>query len=303
MNRKRALLIVLLGLIAGLSAMVGASRSLSGMSDRAAAPPPELAPVVVAKTDVPQGERLRKENLEVVSWPASVALPSAARRIDEVENRVTSTRLIKGEPVLEDKLAPPGSASGLAAFVSSGMRAVTVRVNDVIGVGGFVAPASRVDVLTTIDVKRPKTPSTTVTKVILQDIQVLAVDKRMDSARSGAKAEKARKISVATLLVTPEQAERLTLAAARGQILLALRNTADKTPIQTPGITPRELIFGKAPAAAAPSPPPPKARPKPKVAPAPPRPPKRVARVEVIRGGKRSYETLGPQSKKRRRGK
>lgn len=286
MNRKRAILIVLLGLASGLAAMLGASRSLSKRGgDAAANPPQRVVPVVVARADVPPGQKLRKEDLQAVSWPASVALPSAARRIEDVESRVAAVKLFKGEPVLADKLAPAGSPSGLAAFVSPGMRAVAVRVNEVIGVAGFVAPGNRVDVLTTIDVNRGGELAKVVTKVVLQDIQVLAVDRRADPAAQEAKGNPPDKVSVATLLVTPEQAERLTLAATKGQILLALRNTFDKTPVETPGVTPPELVLGRA------APPPPK---KPQTRkPAASKPvPKPLVRIEVIRGGKKTLEPL-----------
>ncbi|MFQ6117626.1 MAG: Flp pilus assembly protein CpaB, partial [Candidatus Bipolaricaulia bacterium] len=243
MTRKRVLVIVLLGLISGLIAAVGASRHLSKIENGAGGkPPPKLETVVVAKTSVAQGERLRREDVEATSWPASVVPPSAFRRVEEVQDRVTSVRLIKGEPILAGKLAPAGSSPGLSALVSPGMRGVTVRVNDVSGVAGFLVPGSRVDVVTTIDVDREKGSTSTVSKVILQDVKVLAVGQRTEP-----NGNKPKKASAVTLLVSPAQAERLALASTRGTIQLALRSTPDRSASYTRGVTPPQLIYGSPP--------------------------------------------------------
>ncbi|MFQ5912355.1 MAG: Flp pilus assembly protein CpaB [Nitrospinota bacterium] len=293
MNRKRALLILLLGVISGLAATIGASRYLTKAGGRG----PEVAPVkvesvVIASTDVEKGETLRRQHLAVVSWPAELVPPSTLRKIEHVENRVTFVDLLKGEPILEAKLAPPGSPPGLGGIIAPGMRAVTVRVDDVIGVAGFLLPGSRVDVLTTMDVRARKGKQDTITRVVLQDINVLAVGQKMKEVAS--KPEKGmlrEKITVVTLLVTPFQSERLTLASTRGKILLALRNTADRESIDTPGVSPPELIFGAVAQA-----PKPNGQKKIQKAPKPPEPEK--PSVEVIRGGKRSHETFDGEDDK-----
>lgn len=291
MNRKRAVFILLLGLVAGLIATVGASRYMSkGGTGAPSRPAAELAPVVIAKSNVPEGEKLKKSDLGVVSWPASVVLPSAVRKIEDAENRVTLARLIKGEPVLASKLAPLGTSPGLSSLIRAGMRGVTVRVNDVIGVAGFLLPGSRVDVLITIEVARRAGRPNTVTKMVLQNIKVLAVGSRTITSGEGPRGKKPIKVSVVTLLVTPTQAERLTLASTRGQILLALRNNLDSAAVDTPGITPPELLFGDVP-------PPPEPKPKVKEAKMAPKPSLRPLRrhIEVIRGGEKSRESWAQQ--------
>ncbi len=292
MNRKRALVILLLGLISGLVATVGAARYLSDMEKATASvEPPKPESVVITKTDVAQGEKLRGEDLEVASWPASLVPPSTFKRLEDVESRVTSVRLLKGEPILAGKLAPVGSSAGLAAVIPPGMRGVTVGVNDVSGVAGFVLPGSRVDVITTIDIDPKKGPTDTVSKVILHDIQVLAVGQRMD-----ADGKKAKKVSVVTLLVSPAQAEHLTLASTRGTIQLALRSTPDKSVSSTRGVTPPQLIYGFTPT-------PPKAverkrrpktpRRKAQIAPVATPPAQKPMVIEIIRGTERSLEPVG----------
>ncbi len=249
--------------------------------------------MVIAKTSVAQGEKLRREHLDVALWPASLVPPSALRAMEDAEDRVTTAKLIEGEPVLAGKLAPTGSSPGLSALVPSGMRGVTVRVNDVSGVAGFLLPGSRVDVVTTIDVDRERGSTSTVSKVILQDIKVLAVGQRME-----ANGNKPSKVSAVTLLVTPSQAERLNLAATRGTLQLALRSTPDRSASRTPGVTPPQLVYGYALKAAEKSAER-KARPKPerekpRVASEPepePSPPKPEV-IEVIRGTERTLEKM-----------
>lgn len=244
MHRKRALLIILFGFLIGLIAMGGARRYIdTRLAEKGEAQKPQekREPVVIVKTDVERGKKLDGKNLELATWPADLFPPTAFRRIAEVENRVTLVDLVKGEPILVGKLAVQGASPGLSAFIASGMRAMTVKVNEIIGVGGFVAPGSRVDVLVTMDLAGQK-KARTVTKLILQNIQVLAVDR----AINGKGDKESKKVSFATLLVNPDQAERLALAATRGEILLALRNNLDGAPATTAGITPPELVLSKA---------------------------------------------------------
>ncbi len=298
MSRRHVIMILFLGLISGLIATVAASRYMSKVRPSVAvnAPPPKLDSVVIAKVNVDKGVKLKKVDLEISKWPPPLVPPSAIRNIKVAVNRVTLMRLTKGEPLLASKLAPVGSSPGLASFISPGMRGVTVRVNDVIGVAGFLVPGSRVDVLTTLDVirqtddsdTRARRKKITLTKVVLQDVEVLAIGSSRESG--GGVAKLAKTVSVVTLLVTPIQAESLTLASAQGQLLLALRNNLDKSPIQTPGVTASQLIFGGPPVV------PPKKLKKSSKGDSTPSP-QLPRRIEVIRGGKRARESLTLQPK------
>ena len=158
-------------------------------------------------------------------------LPSRAA----VEGKVVSSRLVKGEPILSEKLA--GSGGGLSALLSPGMRAAAVRVDDVVGVAGFIHPGDTVDVIATI---RHEGGLATSSKVILQRIKVLAVGKELDQ-RTKAN-EKAIPATVATLMVDAEESERLALAATQGKILLTLRSGADTEVVATRGVTPSSLL-------------------------------------------------------------
>ncbi len=240
MNRKRAMLILLSGVI-GLIVTLVAARLFSAGGGPAE---PKLEPVVLMKTNVAQGEILKKEDVELASWPAPLRPAAAAGKVQEVEGRGAMSDLIKGEPVLLGKLAPEGSSPGLASRIDPGMRAMTIRVNEVIGVAGFLLPMSRVDVLATSDID-DRGGRGTISKLVLQNVEVLAVGQRLESRDS-----KAKKVSVVTLLVTPSQAERLSLAATKGTTFLTLRNNRDETSSNTPGITAPQLIYGGAPGTA-----------------------------------------------------
>ena len=259
MNRKRAMLILLSGAIGLLVTLVAARIFSSGGGPAE----PKLEPIILMTTNMAQGEMLKKEDVELTSWPAPLRPAAAAAKVQEVEGRVAMSDLLKGEPVLLAKLAPEGSSPGLASRIDPGMRAMTIRVNEVIGVAGFLLPMSRVDVLATLELDDRGGRRGTISKLVLQNVEVLAVGQRLESRDS-----KAKKVSVVTLLVTPAQAERLSLAATKGSIFLTLRNNRDETSANTPGITAPQLIYGGAPGTAP------------------------GEGIEVIRGVERSHEAM-----------
>ncbi len=170
------------------------------------------------------------------------------------------------------------SAPGLAPRIPEGMRAVTVQMDEVIGVAGFLSPGSRVDVLATMEVPQRDGPPRTVSKTILQNVTVLTIGERTETSDGGE-----RKVSIVTLLVSPEEAEGLTLGSTKGAIRLALRNDQDVTSTRTRGITATRLIRGRTTPAA----------PRPKTAPKPP-----PLEIEVIRGAERTIETVLESLKK-----
>ncbi len=246
-------------------------------------------PVVLAAADLQIGTELKADDLRVVQWPKGQAPEGAFPNPSQIVGRGLITPLAKNEVLLESKLAPKEAGSGLPPVIPPGMRAVSVRVNEVIGVAGYVLPGSHVDVLATASPTQQVQDTTT--KLVLSNIPVLTAGTRLEQ---DSKEGKPVQVSVITLMVTPEQAERLALASTEGKVQLALRNPLDQSAPQTPGIKPAGLL-----GSATPETPKPQARPyrpvvnvakaKPAVsapidAPAP--------TVEVIRGDKRTNEVI-----------
>jgi pilus assembly protein CpaB len=232
-------------------------------------------PVVVAAADLALGAELRREDLHTVAWPSDAIPAGAFKDPQEIIGRGLIQALAQNEVVLTAKLAPVGAGAGLPPVIPEGMRALSVRVNDVIGVAGYVLPGNRVDVVTTVSPTNQQTDMTS--KVVLTNILVLAAGTRIER---DAEENKPVSVSVVTLLVDPTEAERLTLASTEGKIQLALRNPLDKTKPPTPGVRPavllgyappRPVVIAKAAAPVLPPPPP---------------------TVEMIRGDKRAQEVI-----------
>jgi pilus assembly protein CpaB len=241
--------------------------------------------LVMAAQPLPVGTTVRREELKITKIPLDLFPRGGFSKVEEVIRPVVSNVLLD-EPVLEGRLAARGSGLGLAPIIPAGMRAVSVRVNDVVGVAGFVLPGMRVDVLVT---GRPPNFNGTITSTALQNIVVLTAGQVLQPESRG----QAINTPVVTLLVTPEQAEILTLAGNEGRIQLVLRNGSDQASQKTPGRDTRELYGFRtidAPAkVAAP-------RPTPAVV-APAKAPERPVHDEVvmIRGNQRTVEVVGVQ--------
>jgi pilus assembly protein CpaB len=238
-------------------------------------------PVVVAANDLPLGTALRREDLRVIAWPASAVPAGAFKDPQEVLQRGLIQPVTQNEAILPSKLAPTEAGAGLPPVIPEGMRALSVRVNDVIGVAGYVLPGSRVDVIATVSPTQNQTDMTS--KVVLTNVLVLTAGTRIEQDAQ----QKPVSVSVVTLLVDPVEAERLTLASTEGKIQLALRHPLDKTAPATPGIRPSALVGLTASARPAAAPRPARA---PRVAAQPAAPP--PATVEIIRGDKRAQEAL-----------
>lgn len=191
-------------------------------------------PVVVTARAIPLGTRLQPGDLRIVNWPAAHPVPGAFSKIEDCANRAVITSFVENEPLLEGKLAPKDGGAGLSATIPPGMRAVSVSVNDVIGVAGFVVPGTMVDVLVT-----GSTGSGNVTRTILENIRVLAAGQKVEQDREG----KPQTVPVITLLVSPEDANELTMAATQGRIQLALRNTLDSAKVD-PAPVMQASLFG-----------------------------------------------------------
>jgi pilus assembly protein CpaB len=195
--------------------------------------------VVVAATDMSMGTKITPEQLKTIAWPQTALPEGYLSKIEDLSGRVALGRIMAGEPVLESKLASKDARGGLAALIPPSMRAVAVRVDDVVGVAGFIHPEDRVDVIVTMTPQKPENAEPT-SKVILQNVKVLTVGKELD-IKEGARG-RATSVTVATLLVDPEQAEKLALAAAQGEILLTLRNWGDDDAISTHGMVPSVML-------------------------------------------------------------
>jgi pilus assembly protein CpaB len=245
-------------------------------------------PVVVAAADLQLGSELKKEDLQVVQFPVGKAPDGTFAKPDEVIGRGVIVPIVKNEPVLRAKLASKEAGSGLPPVIPEGMRAVSVRVNEVVGVAGYVLPGNRVDVLATAS--PTEAHSDTTTKVIVSNVQVITAGTRMEQDQEK---DKPIQVTVVTLLVTPEQSERLALASTEGKIQLALRNPLDLGAPETPGIKTAGLMGNvkTAPVRQVASSSRPRASAQPVTQLAPPPPPP-MPTVEIIRGDKRATEVI-----------
>ena len=230
-------------IVAGL----GSAVLLKWYLDKRQAAAPVLSTIVVAAMDLPLATTIKAEHLKLVEWPQRGRPPGAFANPKEVLGRVLVSKTLEAEPILAGRLASRDSGSGLAALVPKNMRAAAVRVDDVVGVAGFIHPEDRVDVIVTI---RPR-DGDPASKVIIQNVKVLAVGKQIEVEEKSR--GKALPVTVATLLVTPEQSERLALAATQGKLLLTLRGWTDEAEVATAGVAPTSLL-GSEVAARAPAP-------------------------------------------------
>ena len=232
--------------------------------------------IVVAARDLPAGTIVRREDLETLDWPGSAVPDGFSSQVGEVVGRGLVVEVRRNEPMVEWKLADKEAGGGLPITIPEGMRAVSVEVDEVIGVAGFVLPGTRVDVLATVMPTNDRRQITT--RIILQNVRAVAADQAYQQDING----EPTPVTVVTLLVTPEDAEALTLAATEGRIQLALRNTLDGAPVETSGRQIATLVgAGGSPAPRAPRP----------AAAAPPPDPGRV--VESYEGGQRTLLTFG----------
>jgi pilus assembly protein CpaB len=280
MNRRnRTLIVVGVAIVLASLASFGVYRAIQQIPVREVQIATNFA--VVAKEAVPVGTLLTKDQLKVVPWPKDSPVPQGFSAVDDVVGRGVIVALVPNEPVTEVKLAPREAGGGLPPMIPSGMRAMSVKVNDVIGVAGYTVPGTRVDVVVTV-----KDRDSSTSRVVLDNIQVLTAGTMYDKQKS--KDGQAIPSTVVTLLVTPHDAERLALAQNEGTIVLALRNPMDVDPANTNGVRMASLL-------GAPEAPPVKqvVKGQPRmVAPAPPTPAPRAYTVDAIRGGKRAEEVV-----------
>ncbi len=248
-----------------------------------AAAPVRVKRFVAAAKNLEAGEQLQPSMLTLAEWPANQPLKGSFTKPEEIAGRVLLFPVGAGELVLDHHLALPGTGNGLTARIPEGMRAIAVRSDEVAGVAGFLLPGTFVDVLVTY---HPSTASPAdfglATTTVLQNARVLTAGQKMEADPDG----KANMASVVTLLVTPQEAEKLTLASSLGKILFVLRNTADRKEVA--GLTPANFASGIPAHAAEPAAAPqPRAHPLGKTAPAP-----KPYSVQIIAGSKMSEQTF-----------
>ncbi len=290
MKSSKAILVLFLALISGVAAMLLGTRFVTGSQNSS-------GKVVVALQDISLGTPMAASMLQEVSWPGDAKPTGAFATAAELVGRVPSSNVLRGEPILDTRLAAIGSKGGLAAAIPEGFRAITVKVNEVVGVAGFALPGSFVDVMVNVRDGREEA----ISKILLERIQVLAVAQEAFRDET-----KPKVVNAVTLQVTPSQAEKIDLARSIGSLSLVLRNQVDQQMVPTDGIRTDDLLALRGDK--------PKAQPAPASAPvvaAAPAKPKKVAaprpaieaapavalqparsRVEVIRGVQRSEADL-----------
>ena len=289
MNKTRILIAVGVAVLLALIASVGAYKFLSDRGRMAEQARIQTAGVVVADVDIPLASTINANQVTVKPWPKGNLPKDAIGDPKMVVGRVARREFVSGEPVIESKLVPADRMAGIMSLkVPAGMRAFTVQVNEVVGVGGFIVPDARVDVvLTTLTAARQQ-----ISKIVLEDVWVLAAGQTVER-----KDNKPITVNTVTLAVTPEDAEKLALAVHDGKINLVLRNFMDNAVVATTGVDKNRLLTSFRPGSPegaekdaattkrsarkkAPQPPPPPAVTRP------------VHHVEVIKGNKRSVATF-----------
>ncbi len=240
MRNKRLIIAAVAAVCFGLIAAVSVSRYLSS----AQAYTKNLNNVVVAKVEIPLGSRIIAEQLAVAQFPGNVTPEGAFQIIDDnLVGRVAVMRISAREPVTESRLAPVGADGGLSSIIPDGYRAMTVKVDDVVGVSGFIMPGTLVDIVVVITPPKKSGQDEMISKIVLQNIKVLASGQNIDKPKSDREVE--RSVKAVTLLVTPEQAEKLALASSEGKLQLVMRNSIDQDDELTPGASKSTLLSGE----------------------------------------------------------
>jgi len=292
MNRNRLWVGVLFSLVVALLTSMFVYREFKQVSSAPKGLSTEM--IVVAAEPMDLGTRLDPSKLKLVAWPSGAPMQGTFSKVEDCTNRALITSVAENEPILKDKLASSDSGAGLPATIPEGMRAISVAVNDVIGVAGFVTPGTMVDILVTGQtVGAGTSASMNVTRTILENVRVLAAGQKIEQDHDG----KPQTVSVITVLVSPEDAAKLAMASTQGKIQLALRNTVDTKETDPPAVlqsalfsgvnqepAPKQVVVAAAPRKAAPAP-----------AAAPAAAPPSPYSVEVITGDKRETKDFPNQ--------
>ena len=281
-KQHRTLIVMLVAVTTAAVGSFGVYRAVEQMPVREV----EVAnmQVVVAAQALPMGTRLTQNHLRLVAWPSRNPVAGAFTDPKALQDRGVITPIGENEPITESKIASIEAGAGLSPVIPEGMRAISVRVNEVVGVAGFVVPGTRVDVLVTV--RSEGTSNEPMTRTVVSHVEVLTAGTKYDQEKS--KDGEPIPSSVVTLAVLPEDGERIALASNEGKITLALRNPLDVASTDTRGVRLAALMRGNGP--------------EPVVDPVRNRvvarrpaatpPPPAVYTVEAIRGAKRSAEVV-----------
>lgn len=234
---KRTAVVVGVAVILAAVASLGMYRIVSRLP-KAQAAEMKTVSVVVAQHPLRLGTRITADHVKLVDWPANAPVANSFTKLEDVLNRGLIAAVEENEPLTQSKLAALEAGAGLPPSIPPGMRAISVKVNEVVGVAGFVVPGTRVDVMVTLEGKNRDQDSTT--RVVLSNAQVLTAGTRYDQEK--AKDGQPIPSTVVTLLVSPNDGERVALAAAEGQIMLTLRNPLDQDPTSTTGVRTASLL-------------------------------------------------------------
>ncbi len=240
MRNKRLILALTGAVLCGLLAVMLVTRYLASVQAYAR----DLNNVVVAKTEIPVGAKITAEQLALLPIPNGSAPDGVFRKLEDAVDRVALIPIGMREPVTEFKLARIGTESGLSAVIPPGFRALTVKVDEVVGVSGFVMPGSYVDVVAVIVPVATANAATQgpISKIVLQNIKVLASGAKLDSPSDQ---REPSHVNAVTLLVTPDQAEKLVLAANESKLQLVMRNFGDQEDTRTQGANKGTLLSGE----------------------------------------------------------
>lgn len=238
MRNKRFIIALAGAVICGLIGVMLVTRYLSQFQSFAK----DLGNVVVARQEIPLGAKITLEQLTLAQIPNGSTPVGAFKKIDEVVGRVAITPIGVRETITSMKLAPEGAGGGLPAVIPEGYRAMTVKVDDVVGISGFVMPGSYVDVVAVITPQAQGETTGPISKIVLQHIKVLASGPKIDSPENQ---REPSKVNAVTLMVTPEEAEKLVLATNEGKLQLVMRNYRDDENTETKGANKSTLLSGE----------------------------------------------------------
>ena len=239
MRNKRLIIALLAAVAFGLVAAISVSQYLARVQTYTK----NLNQVVIAKVEIPVGSRIIAEQLAVAQFPRNVTPEGAYTSMDKLLDRVAVVRIAAREPVTESRLAPVGAAGGLSSVIPEGFRAMTVKVDEVVGVSGFIMPGTLVDIVVVTQPPKASGQEEMVSKIVLRNIKVLASGQNIDKPKNDRDVERA--VRAVTLQVTPEQAEKLALASSEGRLQLVMRNSVDQGDEVTPGANKSSLLSGE----------------------------------------------------------
>lgn len=242
MSRLKGFIILLIAIGIGYLAAVLVSRYIETQTDRlerkVAKEKMELVKTVVASKEIPIATKIMPEDLKIIDWPKEGIPKDAFSQIEDLKGRITRIKIFEDEPIIEGKLVPKGGMPGLPALIPKGERAVAMKVSEVSGIAGFIYPGDLVDVISVITRGGAKE---WMCKTILQNVKVLGVGTEIEETPG----KKPKRVDTVTLLLSPQDVEKLALAAQAGELRLALRSRLDQEVKEIPGITLTKLTAMK----------------------------------------------------------